>query len=200
MNQFTCSIIIPTFNRAQFSKQISENIRSQTYPFILEILVGDDGSEPLDIVAPFPIRYFTLPRMTIGAKRNFLVRHAKGDYVACMDTDDFYQPSFISNSIFNLIHSGKSVSGSADMIMEHEDKRYKVRCLYLDMLNEATLVFRRTFPGQFADASAGEGHSFLSEYIKEIIETDIESLMVCLVHSGNTVDKSAWLQEKYLIK
>jgi len=195
MNQFTCSIIIPTFNRASFSKQISENIRSQSYPFIMEILVGDDGSEQLDIVAPYPIRYFTLPRMTIGAKRNFLVRHSKGDYVACMDTDDFYQPTFISKSIFNLIRTGKSVSGSADMIMAHEGKQYKVRCLYLDMLNEATLVFRRTFPGQFADASAGEGHSFLSGHLEEIVETDIESLMICHVHSGNTVDKSSWLQE-----
>jgi len=138
--------------------------------------------------------------MTIGAKRNFLARHSKGDFIACMDTDDFYQPTFISKSIFNLIRSGKSVSGSADMIMEHEDKRYMCRCMYLDMLNEATLVFRRTFPGQFAETSAGEGQTFLRGHLKEIIKTDIESLMICHVHSGNTVDKTPWLQEKYLIK
>ena len=197
---FSCSIIIPTFNRASFSQQISDNIKSQTYPFITEVLIGDDGSEPLDLVVPYPIRYFTLPRMSIGTKRNFLVSQATSEYVACMDTDDYYQPGFISKSIFNLIRTGKSVSGSADMIMAHGDKRYKTRCLYLDMLNEATLVFRRTFPGRFADTSAGEGRSFLDGFLEDIVETDIESLMICQVHAGNTVDKSGWLQEKYLIK
>ena len=197
-----CSILIPTYNRSQFDALISENITKQRYPFISEVLIADDGIELLNITCPYPIRYFTVPRCSIGTKRNFLIAQSSttSEYCAFFDTDDEYSQHFISKSIFNLIQSGKSISGSSDMIMRKNGVLYKSRCMYRDMLNEATLVFKRSHPGKFADASSGEGVSFLRDYIKDIVETDIESLMICNVHEGNTVPKDNWIEEKYRIK
>jgi glycosyltransferase involved in cell wall biosynthesis len=50
----SCSIIIPTYNRKKFSRLISQNIRIQTYPNILEVIVADDGDESqrLEIKVP----------------------------------------------------------------------------------------------------------------------------------------------------
>ena len=37
------SIILPIFNRKRFEKMIEYNILNQDYPFIKEIIIGDDS-------------------------------------------------------------------------------------------------------------------------------------------------------------
>ena len=197
------SIIVPTFNRAKFSKLISLNISSQDYPLIKEIVIADDGDdeERLSLDVPYTVLYYRVGRMSIGDKRNFLITKCEGEYIAHMDTDDFYSPSFLSSSIFNLIKSGKNISGSSDMLMMDTatEKNYLQRCLYLDMLNEATMVFRRSFglKHKFSNSNSAEGIAFLTGSLNEIYETPIHDIMVCLAHEKNTVNKSAWLCDKY---
>tara|TARA_R110000782_G_scaffold50170_1_gene108898 strand:+ start:643 stop:1293 length:651 start_codon:yes stop_codon:yes gene_type:complete len=196
------SIVIPTYNRQKFEKVISYNILCQSYPFIKEIIIADDGlvEERLEINCPYPIIYHNIKRCSIGYKRNYLNKVATGAYIVHMDTDDFYHPEYISSSIYNLIKSRKSVSGSADMILKGGDNYYKQRCLYADMLNEATMVYTAEYASThfFGDANSSEGRSFLPE-IKHIVETDIDKIMCCLVHDDNTVNKNAWLTDKYLM-
>jgi len=198
------SIIIPTFNRSQFKQLISLNINSQDYPFIKEIIIADDGDdlERLVLDVPYTVLYYKVSRVTIGEKRNFLMSKATGDYIACFDTDDIYNQSFLSTSIFNLIKSGKNVSGSSDMLLLHEGKTYKQHCIYMDLLNEATLVCRREYclTHSFSNTMSSEGKRFLSGSLADIYETKIEDIMVCVSHKGNTVNKSAWTEEKYLTK
>ena len=113
------SILIPTYNRTKFSQLISLNIMIQTYPLIKEIIIADDGENKLliDTSIKTTILYFQVERMSIGKKRNFLKSKASGDYLVHMDTDDFYNPDYISNCIFNLLLTGKQLTGSSDMIM-----------------------------------------------------------------------------------
>jgi glycosyltransferase involved in cell wall biosynthesis len=196
------SIIIPTYNRTKFSPLISLNIKKQDYPMIKEVIVADDGkdNERLVLDVPYTVLYYKVPRMTIGEKRNFLMGKATGKYIACMDTDDFYHPSFLSTSIFNLIKSGKKVSGSSDMLILHDEKTYKQRCIYLNLLNEATLVFTKEYADshKFSNSMSAEGISFLTGNLADICETEIEDIMVCIAHKENTVNKLPWTDEKYL--
>jgi len=198
------SIIIPTYNRAKFSDLISLNIKKQDYPMIKEIIIADDGedNQRLNLDVSYTVLYYKVPRCSIGEKRNFLMEKATGKYIACMDTDDFYHPSFLSSSIFNLIKSGKGVSGSSDMIVLHNGKTYKQRCIFLDLLNEATLVFTKeyTLTHKFSNAMSSEGKGFLSGSLDDIYETEIEDIMVCIAHDKNTVNKLPWTDEKYLAK
>src|SRR6056300_1423032 len=48
------SILIPTFNRRRFSELITHNILNQTYPFVKEVIVADDGydDERLNLKLP----------------------------------------------------------------------------------------------------------------------------------------------------
>ena len=64
-----------------------------------------------------------------------------------MDTDDFYNKDYLSTSIFNLIKSGKLVSGSSDMLLLDVATKttYRQRCIYLHLLNEATMVYKKSF-------------------------------------------------------
>jgi len=198
------SIIIPTYNRTKFSPLISLNIKKQDYPMIKEIIIADDGKddERLVLDIPYTVLYYKVPRMTIGEKRNFLMEKATGKYIACFDTDDFYNPTHLSTSIFNLIKSGKGISGSSDMLILHDEKTYKQRCIYLDLLNEATLVFTKeyTLTHKFSNVMSSEGKGFLTGSLDDIYETEIEDIMVCIAHKENTVSKLPWTDEKYLAK
>lgn len=197
------SIVIPTFNRRKFSDLISLNIRKQTYPFIKEIIVADDGdnSERLVLDVPYTVLYYKVPRMTIGEKRNFLISKCSSEYIAHMDTDDIYNPDYLSKSIFNLIKTGKNVSGSADMLMYNIEtkKTYGQKCIYLDLLNEATMVYRKSYTDKhkYSNTMSSEGLAFLTGALTEINETAIEDIMVCLCHSSNTVSKADWCKTEY---
>ena len=195
------SILIPTFNRHRFSELITHNILAQTYPFIKEVIIADDGydDERLNIKVPYSVMYYKVPRMNIGEKRNFLMSKATGDYLAHMDTDDMYSRDYLSSSIYNLIKTGKGLSGSSDMLMMDTatSNTYKQRCINIDMLNEATMCYTKSYAEKhkFSNKMSSEGISFCE--IKEIVETPIEEIMVCLAHTENTVCKKQWVDDAY---
>lgn len=193
------SIVIPTFNRKAFERLIEYNINSQDYFNIIEIIVLDDSDvdRPLCIRTLIPIRYYTVPRMTIGMKRNCGVKLAQGDYIAFMDTDDFYAPDYISYSIFEMETNNKTIAGSADMNMWDGKQFYKQRCMFLHLLNEATMVFKKSAWSRFADSNTNEAVPFLEKNMNNIVETNIDRVMCCVCHKGNTVDKTTWLNDKY---
>lgn len=193
------SIVIPTFNRKAFERLIEYNINSQDYFNIIEIIVLDDSDvdRPLCIRTLIPIRYYTVPRMTIGMKRNCGVKLAQGDYIAFIDTDDFYAPDYISYSIFEMETNNKTIAGSADMNMWDGKQFYKQRCMFLHLLNEATMVFKKSAWSRFADTNSNEAVPFLEKNMNNIVETNIDRVMCCVCHKGNTVDKTTWLNDKY---
>ena len=193
------SIIIPTYNRKKWELLIEHNLNSQTYFNIKEIIILDDSDidRPLCIRTLIPIRYYTVPRCTIGMKRNFGVKLAQGDYIAFMDTDDFYHPDYISHSIFEMEYHNKPIAGSADMYLYVEDKWFKQRCVFLDYLNEATMVFKKSIWTGFADTNSNEAVPFLEKNLHNIIETKIENLMCCVAHDNNTISKKAWCSDTY---
>ena len=193
------SIVIPTFNRKAFERLIEYNINSQDYFNIIEIIVLDDSDvdRPLCIRTLIPIRYYTVPRMTIGMKRNCGVKLAQGDYIAFIDTDDFYAPDYISYSIFEMETNNKTIAGSADMNMWDGKQFYKQRCMFLHLLNEATMVFKKSAWSRFADSNSNEAVPFLEKNMNNIVETNIDRVMCCVCHKGNTVDKTTWLNDKY---
>ena len=193
------SIIIPTYNRKKWELLIEHNLNSQTYFNIKEIIILDDSDidRPLCIRTLIPIRYYTVPRCTIGMKRNFGVKLAHGDYIAFMDTDDFYHPDYISHSIFEMEYHNKPIAGSADMYLYVEDKWFKQRCVFLDYLNEATMVFKKSIWTGFADTNSNEAVPFLEKNLHNIIETKIENLMCCVAHDNNTISKKAWCSDTY---
>jgi glycosyltransferase involved in cell wall biosynthesis len=193
------SIIIPTYNRKKWELLIEHNLNSQNYYNIKEVIILDDSDQdrPLCIRTLIPIRYYTIPRCTIGMKRNMGVKLAHGDYIAFMDTDDFYSPDFISHSIFEMEYNNKSIAGSADMYMYTDGLWFKQRCMFLHMLNEATLVFKKSVWTGFGDTNSNEAVPFLQKNLHNIIETNIDKIMCCVAHDHNTISKKMWVSDVY---
>ena len=98
------SIIIPTFNRANRLKRALVSVFAQTFTDY-EVLIMDDGStdNTLEVVNSFNddrIRYdwaenFGGP----GAPRNRGLSLARGEYIAFLDSDDWWLPKKLEESI-----------------------------------------------------------------------------------------------------
>lgn len=100
------SVIIPTYNRAEFLLLAIKSVLSQKYTSF-EIIVVDDGStdETEAVIASVKdsrIQYLKIKNSERGAARNTGVRHAKGDYVTFLDSDDILYPNYLSNTLEGL--------------------------------------------------------------------------------------------------
>jgi glycosyltransferase involved in cell wall biosynthesis len=87
------SVAIPTFNRAHLIGYAIDSVLNQTYADV-EIIVIDDGStdNTADVVAKYGdrVRYYWQPNGGLGAARNAGVDRATGDWIAFLDSDDYW--------------------------------------------------------------------------------------------------------------
>lgn len=98
------SVIVPTHDRASILPRAINSVLRQTYPN-LELIVVDDASQDhtahvLESIDDPRIKYLhhTKPRGAAAA-RNTGIRHASGDYIAFLDSDDEWFPSKLAQQI-----------------------------------------------------------------------------------------------------
>jgi Glycosyl transferase family 2 len=89
------SVIIPTFNRVTLLSSILASVFSQRFTDF-EIIVVDDGSTDgtRDFLRSLGerVKIFRLPNHGAGAARNLGAQHARGTYLAFLDSDDLWFP------------------------------------------------------------------------------------------------------------
>ncbi|MCD6517781.1 MAG: glycosyltransferase family 2 protein [Candidatus Aminicenantes bacterium] len=95
------SIIIPTYNRAQYLKEALDSVLSQDYfsnahgPDSYELIVIDDGStdETRRVVDSYEseIKYTFKPHRGVSSARNLGLKLSKGDFIAFLDSDDIWK-------------------------------------------------------------------------------------------------------------
>src|SRR5439155_12157099 len=89
------SVVIPSYNRAYIVGQAIESALQQTHRPV-EVLVADDGStdDTRRVVEGYgpPVRYFYQPNAGVSAARNLGLRHARGEFIALLDSDDWWLP------------------------------------------------------------------------------------------------------------
>jgi glycosyltransferase involved in cell wall biosynthesis len=96
------SIIIPTYNRANFIAQTIQSVLKQTYPYF-EIIVVDDGStdhteEVVTSIVDSRISYYNKENGERGAARNYGMCRAKGEYITFLDSDDILYENYLKNA------------------------------------------------------------------------------------------------------
>jgi len=96
------SVIIPAYNRAEFTVQCVESVLNQTYTNI-EVIVVDDGStdDTSKKLDPYKNRITYIHKENGGAcsARNVGLQTAHGEYIALIDCDDLYLPDKIELSV-----------------------------------------------------------------------------------------------------
>ena len=89
------SVIMPTYNHAKFIGKAIESVLNQTYPnFELIIIDNYSEDETEKIVASYEddrIIYLKFRNNgIIAASRNHGIKHSHGEYIAFLDSDDFW--------------------------------------------------------------------------------------------------------------
>ena len=89
------SVILPTYNRAAYLPNCVDSVLGQT-GVELELIVADDGSTDgtQELLREYKDRRITYHRLShsnrIGAVRNFAISRSKGEYLAFIDSDDWW--------------------------------------------------------------------------------------------------------------
>ena len=89
------SVIIPTYNSAQYIAEAIESVLAQTYKDY-EIIVVDDGSidNTREVLKPFMDKIIYVYKENGGqaSARNLGIKMSKGEYIAFLDSDDIWLP------------------------------------------------------------------------------------------------------------
>ena len=108
------SVIIPTHNRERMCKRAIASVISQTYTNI-EIIVSNDSDEDYDTKQSY---IFEHPQVTYYKKESegydknymFLAEKATGDYIYCLEDDDYLVDKTIFQKCVDLIEKHNNVN------------------------------------------------------------------------------------------
>jgi glycosyltransferase involved in cell wall biosynthesis len=122
------SIVMATRNRAAWIGEAIASIQAQSFSD-WELIIVDDGStdRTADVIAKLStdsrIRYFGGPYLGPSATRNCGLRHAKGEFIAYLDSDNLWYPNFllVAMTVFALDHSIDCAYGA--MVTEYHSRR-----------------------------------------------------------------------------
>ncbi len=97
------SVEMAAYNAERFIGRAIDSVLAQTYKNI-ELLIIDDGSADgtADVVASYNdkrIRYIRLPHKNCAAARNRAIAEAKGEYLLCVDSDDFIEAEYVEKIV-----------------------------------------------------------------------------------------------------
>lgn len=107
MRNPTVSIILPTYNRIRYLREAIESAFAQTYGD-WEMIIADDGSSEETRAY---LRSIQDPRVTVlwlphtgmpSIARNEAIRHARGRYLAFLDSDDLWRPTKLAAQLCAL--------------------------------------------------------------------------------------------------
>jgi glycosyltransferase involved in cell wall biosynthesis len=134
-NGASVSVIIPAYNRRQIVGRAIQSVLNQTF-LPKEVFIIDDGSNDgtPDFVAEMFPQVTLLRRGTnqgAAAARNLGLTMASGDFIAFLDSDDFWMPTYLEKQITALAGSSSAAFGYCGRYQIANDKR-SVMCCPID--------------------------------------------------------------------
>lgn len=120
------SVIIPTYNRGSLIKRAVDSVLSQTFKDF-EIIIIDDGSkdDTKEVLAPYmnQVRYVFQANGGISKARNHGIELATGEYIAFLDSDDYWAPVKLEMQV-NVLDGNPKIGivyGRMPIVNEHGD-------------------------------------------------------------------------------
>lgn len=101
------SVVIPLYNRADYIEQTVQSVLAQSQP-VAELIVVDDGSTDGGAERVAGLAGVTLLRHEGGVNKgqaasvNLGLRHATGDVIAILDSDDYWHPQLVEKLMTRL--------------------------------------------------------------------------------------------------
>ena len=200
------TICTPTFNRRPFIPALVACIEAQDYPRdLIEWVVHDDGTDPIhDLIEHLPyLRYFRHdgPKLTVGAKRNFIADQATGDVLVHMDDDDYYPPQRVSHAVETLQANPTCAIAATSVIHTYfasDARMYVLRPRSESTISAASFaLWRRLHTARRYDdqAAMAEESSFLRGItVSDIAQLDPVKTILVISHTQTSCDRTALIR------
>ncbi len=122
------SIIVPVYNTRPYLQRCMDSLLSQTYPHV-EVIFVDDGStdgSADEIKALMDgdarCRLYRQANQGAGPARNLGLAHARGEYIAFVDSDDYVQPDYLQAMYEQMQHDHSRLCFCAINVVDLECK------------------------------------------------------------------------------
>lgn len=189
------SVIVPVYNTRKFLEKCVRSVWNQLRTnFEVELLLCDDGSTDgsIDSAAylaadsPIPMTVLTHPggiNRGVSATRNVAIRSSRGEFIALLDSDDYWEPEKLAEQIaffdshpdtncvcslaYNRDDSGRSVEGwgGTDIAGYYGQDAFPFELMLESdpVLNSSIVVRRRVLEdvGLYPDTMAHQAEDWL---------------------------------------
>lgn len=114
------SIIIPVYNVEEYIEKCLESVKNQTYKDY-EVIIVNDGTKDnsMEIAEKYPFTIISQENQGLSVARNTGVKHATGEYILFLDSDDYLEKD-------TLKEIEKSLSNNPDIV------RFQIKEVYED--------------------------------------------------------------------
>ena len=156
------SVIIPNYNYAHFLDQAIQSVLNQTYKN-LELIVVNNGStdNSRKVLAKYEKLLYIIDQPNLGQSgaRNSGLSLSRGEYIAFLDADDYWEPNKLEEQIILLSKASQLVYCGITPFRDPENERlppllpkYRGNCsrLFIDkpgasivLSGESTAIFSR---------------------------------------------------------
>ncbi len=146
------SAVMPTYNRRAFIPRAVAQFLEQDYQGPRELIVVDDGTDPIEDLLPLsdervrlirlegrlplgnPVLEKAAGQFSIGAKRNLACEAARGEFICHWDDDDWFSPRRLTYQVGELLRSGADLCGLRNIYYHEVDagEAWKVRAPNLE--------------------------------------------------------------------
>jgi glycosyltransferase involved in cell wall biosynthesis len=141
------SVIIPTYNHAHLIKKALESLILQSHHNWEAIVVNNFSQDnTLEVIASFNdsrIRVINFHNNgSIAASRNVGIRDAKAEYIAFLDSDDYWYPHKLEKCLAKLISENADLCVNSEMIIFNDRPIKPITCGTKEQLSYFNLLFR----------------------------------------------------------
>jgi len=120
------SVIIPTYNRAGLLARAVDSVLNQTFQDF-ELIVVDDGStdRTAEVLAGYQDRLILLskPHRGVSAARNQGLTSARGEWIAFLDSDDYWLPEKLAVQVDFFLHHPQALICQTEEIWYRNGRR-----------------------------------------------------------------------------
>lgn len=126
MNEILISIIIPSYNQAEFLEECLVSVIDQTYQHWECIIINDGSNDNTDVIAKkwqlkdSRIKYLLIENSGVSVARNIGIQLAKGEWILPLDSDDKIAKDYLElasmkfNSDYRLIYCNAEKFGDVN--------------------------------------------------------------------------------------
>lgn len=217
------SVIIPTYNNAQYLPTAIDSVLAQNYPAV-ELIIVDDGStdDTPSVLATYPDQLCVIYQKNGGsaAARNAGIAIANGELIVFLDADDYLLPNklhtqasrLMNDTELGMIHSGWLLVNEAGEQVGQETPWQDAPQLDIEgwlrvkPIKLGAMMYRRSWLQQVGgfdpDLRQSQDSDLLLRLTLEGCTTEWlrESTLAYRVYPNSTIRRNAPAQYRYLMR